>query len=414
MSTATRASAMRWILGLFLLGAAAPGNLAAQVEPAADSPTAEEQATGEKSADSAPATAPAGPPDYFFPDLPAPTLVYNGRHFLFKPIFAMVGDFTTFDQDDASRAQVGEQEDEQEVRAARIGFYLRSKSRFGWDFYVTTDYQERSTREKTVFQIFDMKVGIPLGPAKLTIGKQKEPFSYELIALSVILPHQERILSPFFVTRSIGAQLSGLLAGDRMTWAAGVFNDWLDTDLEREENGTDYAGRLTGLVYESPSRTDYLHLGLGLRRVGSDDGVMRFSGRPESNVADKFVDTGNFAGDHADELLVELLWSHRQFSLLAERVEAHVDAPASGDPRFTGYYGTASWILTGESRPYVRASGYAGGMSAAAPLGRARARPALFAPRPHRRRARWRRARQVELQPELVGVGAVEDRPVLR
>ncbi|MDQ1347556.1 MAG: phosphate-selective porin OprO and OprP, partial [Acidobacteriota bacterium] len=189
------------------------------------------------------------------------------------------------------------------------------------------------------------------------------PFSYELLALSVILPHQERILSPFFVTRSIGAQLSGLLAGDRMTWAAGVFNDWLDTDLDRQENGTDYAGRLTGLVYESPSRTDYLHLGLGLRRVGSDDGVMRFSGRPESNVADKFVDTGNFAGEHADELLVELLWSHRQFSLLAERVEAHVDAPASGDPRFSGYYGTASWILTGESRPYVRASGYAGGLS---------------------------------------------------
>ena len=36
---------------------------------------------------------------------------------------------------------------------------------------------------------------------------------------------------------------------------------------------------------------------------------MRFSGRPESNVADRFVDTGNFAGEHADELLVELLWS---------------------------------------------------------------------------------------------------------
>lgn len=363
MSTSNRKSAMGWVLGLFLFGAAAPGMLAAQVPPATDPPTAEEPAGAAESEEDAPATAPAGPPDYIFPDLPALTLVYDGEHFLFKPIFAMVGDFTTFDQDDASLAQVGEQEDTQEVRAARLGFYLRSKGNFAWDFYFTSDYQERNDREKTVFQIFDMKVGIPLGQTKLTIGKQKQPFSYELLALSVILPHQERILSPFFVTRSIGAQLSGLLAGDRMTWAAGVFNDWLDTDLEREENGTDYAGRLTGLVYESPSRTDYLHFGLGLRRVGADDGVLRFSGRPESNVADKYVDTGNFAGDHADELLVELLWSHRQFSLLAERVEAHVDAPASGDPRFSGYYGTASWILTGESRPYVRASGYAGGLS---------------------------------------------------
>ena len=150
---------------------------------------------------------------------------------------------------------------------------------------------------------------------RLTIGKQKQPFAYELIALSVIQPHQERILLPFLVSRSIGAQLSGLLARDRMTWAVGVFNDWLDTDLSREDNGTDYVGRLTGLAFESPSRTEYLHLGLGLRRVGSDDGILRFAGRPESNVADKFVDTGNFAGDHADEMLFELLWSHRAFSV---------------------------------------------------------------------------------------------------
>ena len=356
-----RVRAAGWLCGVLLFGAALACPLAAQTEPSSDPPEAEESATA--ASDAAPATEATGPPDYLFPDLPAATLVHSGKRFLFKPIFAMVGDSTMFDQDGASLAQVGEQEDTQEVRAARFGFYLRSKAKFAWDFYVTADYQERSTREKAVFQMFDIKVGIPLGPVKLTVGKQKEPFSYELIALSVILPHQERILSPFFVTRSIGAQLSGLLAGDRMTWGAGVFNDWLDTDLDRQDNGTDYVGRLTGLVYESPSKTDYLHFGLGLRRLGSDNGVLRFSDRPESNVADKFVDTGNFAGDHADEMLLEFLWSHRQFSLLAERVEAHVDAPASGDPRFTGYYGTASWILTGESRPYVRAAGYAGGLS---------------------------------------------------
>jgi len=342
-------------------------NLEAQ-EPAAEEPPAVEEAATESAATATEAASEVAPkaakaPEYAFPDLPAAALVYNGERFVFKPIFAIVGDLTTFDQDDASLAQVGEQEDTQELRAGRLGFFLGSKGKLKWDFYTTVDYQERSTREKNVFQIFDMKFSVPLGPVRFTLGKQKEPFAYELIALSVILPHQERILSPFFVTRSIGAQLSGSLAETRMTWAAGVFNDWLDTDLEREENGTDYAGRLTGLLYESPSKTDYLHLGLGLRRVGSDDGVLRFSGRPESNVADKYVDTGEFAGDHADELLFELLWSRRAFSLLAEHVQARVDAPANGDPRFTGYYATASWMLTGESRPYVRASGYAGGLT---------------------------------------------------
>ena len=102
-------------------------------------------------------------PDYLLPDLAPAALILDGPRFWFKPIFAMVGDYTLFDQDDASLAQVGEQEDTQEVRAARLGFTSRSKGDFAWDFYVTTDYQERSTREKTVFQIFDLKVGIPLG-----------------------------------------------------------------------------------------------------------------------------------------------------------------------------------------------------------------------------------------------------------
>jgi len=36
-----------------------------------------------------------------------------------------------------------------------------------------------------------------------------------------------------------------------------------------------------------------------------------------------------------------------------------VDSPASGNPRFSGYYVTGSWILTGETRPYDRTVGYA-------------------------------------------------------
>ncbi|MEJ2581220.1 MAG: porin, partial [Acidobacteriota bacterium] len=212
-----------------------------------------------------------------------------------------------------------------------------------------------------------VKVDIPIGPVKLPLGKQKEPFSFEMVGLFPTLPQQERILSPFFVTRNIGVQVMGLLAGDRMTWAAGAFNDWLETDADFSRNASNYAARVTGLATVSPDNRNYLHLGLGLRRVGNDDGMMRFSGRPESNVAGKYIDTGSFPADHAAQLSLEAVWQGGPFLLHAEHIDAWVDAPERADPHFTGDYVTGSWVVTGESRPYVRSLGYAGAIK---PTGR--------------------------------------------
>jgi len=76
-------------------------------------------------------------------------------------------------------------------------------------------------------------------------------------------------------------------------------------------------------------------------------------------VADDYVDTGNLTADHAWHLGLEALWNEGPFSVLAEYNRAWVSSAASGNPQFSGYYITASWILTGETRPYDRTVGYA-------------------------------------------------------
>jgi phosphate-selective porin OprO/OprP len=50
---------------------------------------------------------------------------------------------------------------------------------------------------------------------------------------------------------------------------------------------------------------------------------------------------------------MEALWNLGP-SLLVEYNQAWTDAPESGNPQFTGYYLTASWVLTGETRMYDR------------------------------------------------------------
>jgi phosphate-selective porin OprO and OprP len=307
-------------------------------------------------------------PVYLFPEFWVGVPLHDGEYVVARPLVAIVGDYTSFDQDEASLAQVGKQDDTQDLRALRLGVAIRSKGRWAWDFFFATDFQEKRTRDDEVFQLYDFRFGIPLGPVKMYVGKQKEPFVYELVSLSVMASQDERILSPFFVTRSVGVQFTGQLAGDRMLWSAGWFNDWLDSDLGFSDNANDYVGRITALPFASADNRNYLHLGLGIRRVGDDAGQMRFSGRPESNVADKYLDTGNFAADFSRQLSLEAIWSRGPFMLSAEHVDAWVDAPQSGDPHFRGTYLMANWAVTGESRVYNRAVGYANGIG---PYGRA-------------------------------------------
>ncbi len=307
-------------------------------------------------------TLPAESTNYFFPDLRKGALIYDGKKIWFKPIIAVVTDYTWFKQDDASLEQVGLQENTVDLRAARFGFNLRSKGKFKWAFMFTADYQEARTRDDATFQIYDLKLEIPIGPVKLTLGKQKEPFCYELDGLMPQLPQQERLLSPFFTTRNTGIQLSGQLADDRMTWWAGAFNDWLETGEKLNHNATNFVGRITGLPYVTDDNFNFLHLGLGFRNAGSDNGMMRFSGRPSSNVASKYLDTKEFAADHANEWSLEAVWSVAPFLLQAEHIQAWVDAPDSDNPNFSGTYVTTSWVVTGESRAYIRSLGYSSGI----------------------------------------------------
>jgi phosphate-selective porin len=347
---------VRWLICSILLAPAVlPGMSSVAQEAAGAGPAA----TNGDSAESSPAPYPRR---YVFYDLNPDGLVHEGRRIRYKPVFAVLGDFTAFDQDDASLAQVGDQDDTTDLRAGRFGIGMRSKGETPWEFLFIADYVEERVREDRRAQLYDLRFRLPVGRMKLDFGKQKQPFVYEMVGLSLTNPQMERILNPFFVSRSVGVAVSGPLAGDRMTWAGGWYNDWLETGASFEDNAHDWVGRITGLARVSADNRNFLHLGLGLRRVGPDAGMIRLSGRPESNVADRYVDTGEFAAEYAGSLSLETVWQRGPVALTWEQIFTRAEAPASGNPDFAGRYFMVSWMLTGagDTRTYNRALGYAG------------------------------------------------------
>lgn len=302
---------------------------------------------------------------FLVPDIPQSVVdrtQINERWITLKVGLVLIADYTAFHQDAASLAQVGKQQDQWDDRAARLMFHGTLGQDYKISYLVAGEYKGFESDPASMWTLTDVSFTFPLGgPAtKLTLGKTKEPFAYEMVGDAANLPQQERVLTPFFVSRNVGAKVSHVFGDDqRMTFSGGVFNDWWVNGDSLEESGTDLAARFTGLVWDQPDGKRFLHVGVSGRYAGADNNTMRYQGRPESNVADNYVDTGALPGDHAWHLGLEALWNEGPVSLLTEYIHAWVASPAMENPEFYGYYITGSWILTGETRPYDRTVGYA-------------------------------------------------------
>ncbi|MBO9716855.1 MAG: porin [Pseudoxanthomonas sp.] len=127
-------------------------------------------------------------------------------------------------------------------------------------------------------------------------------------------------------------------------------------DLQNDNAGTTFAGRLVHTPIEDD--TQVLHLGASASRERRDDGIARFRARPDAGLTDvRLVDTGALASEAIDRIGLEAAWRDGPLLLLAEALRGHNKAPA-GQADFTGHgwYALASWVLTGETRPYANAA----------------------------------------------------------
>jgi phosphate-selective porin OprO and OprP len=307
-------------------------------------------------------TRPAKPVHYVFPELAPNLTTLDTKAFKFRVGFAPLLDYTFISQDAGSRSQVGRQGGLGDIRSARIMLSGQIKFKKPWTYYAAYDYHEnRKSSADKIFDVTDYSLTIPLWKnARITIGKLKESFIYEMVGDAAFLPHQERILNPFFASRNRGIKYSDNFLKDRIALNVGVFNDWISEKVKFSDGGIKVSGRLTGLPLVSKDGREYLHLGVGLRYSGaSSKGLLRFKGRPESNIIDNYVDTGDLTAGHAKELGLEALYTNGPYSVLSEYAHAWVSSPLMQNPGFSGFYVTGSYVITGENRPYDRKVAYA-------------------------------------------------------
>jgi phosphate-selective porin OprO/OprP len=109
-----------------------------------------------------------------------------------------------------------------------------------------------------------------------------------------------------------------------------------------------------------------IHLGLSASHVVSGSGEIRYRARPETFLTPYLVDTDDLDAD-ATLLGVEAAWRRGIGSLQTEYLHAFVDSDEEGRIGFWGGHVQFSLVLTGETRPYDRATATFGRIEPLAP-----------------------------------------------
>jgi phosphate-selective porin OprO/OprP len=277
------------------------------------------------------------------------------------------------DQNDDSRQQLGNLQEDYEggvIRGLRFGGVgtVNLEKPWVWTLFLTTHSFDKGfdETEDDSLSVYDARVDIPIfSNSNLSVGKQKEPISMERIMSLTDAPMQERgaVSDALLPARNVGVVVSSHYFDKRTTLAVGAFNNWFDKDQPSSisDNATQLVGRATWAAWIADQDTKVLHFGLGLRHSDGKEGYNTSAG-PEFSNAPKYLVTSHLETNDIQSYQMEASYRDGPYWLHSEYVRTDVDLSNTSSPSYDGYHVTASWVMTGEMRPYNYNSGIFGGI----------------------------------------------------
>ena len=271
-----------------------------------------------------------------------------------------------FSQDPVNEDQVGDlsQYVGGSIRGYRLGIVgtINFKTPWTFVFWVASNAFERGFEQGNLneFILYDYRLDIPLGKINLSVGKTRETISIQRLSPMIHIPSQQErssMADGLLPSRNVGIVVNSSILHDRMTWAAGIFNDWYEKNRSFKENPTVVTGRITGLPFISEDQSNLLHVAASGRYSNAAGGI-RYQATTEIFRGPISVDTDQI--DDAGSTFhygLELAFRSGPLTLISEYIHTKVRSVTNNDPGFKGYYLVVSYVLTGEMRPYNKRSG---------------------------------------------------------
>jgi phosphate-selective porin OprO and OprP len=207
--------------------------------------------------------------------------------------------------------------------------------------------------------------GVMVGVRKILsyffVGRQKEGFSLN----KVMVGYDGWTLERFtFSDASIplladGIKWLGYSKRHGFLWNIGYFNDIASKGQSFSSYSSQEVVRLAWLPVHSEEEGTLFHIGFNFRYGKPVDGKLQLRSRPEvTSIAPYFIDTGKFAASSSNSEGYEVYYRRRSLLLGSEYYFQHVNSPSTRNPNFNGGDFVATWLITGETRPYNAVGGY--------------------------------------------------------
>jgi len=230
----------------------------------------------------------------------------------------------------------------------RVRLYMAGTIYSDIGFKVEVDFSRSNLGLQDVWGSIKVKW---LGGATIKVGHHNEPFSLQELTSSKYIQLIERsVITMFAPGRNSGISIAHAFWEKRITATLGWFRTTNDQGMAMVDDDSGISFRVTGLVISRPEEKILLHVGFSFsyRSVMS----VQYRARPGVGDKDRTVDTGSIMAEHTTALGFEIALRWRSVTVQGEYIMADVDAVASGDPGFGGFYIEIGWFVTGEVRQY--------------------------------------------------------------
>lgn len=276
---------------------------------------------------------------------------FDGKYSTLKIGGGILYDFVTYSQDEVSKEQI-ELTPEIKLRDFRViaGGKIKTKRFITWKLGVMYDANEGTWLVRETGVMF----GIPEISSYVFVGRTKEGFSMNKVMNGYAgWTHERQMAIDVIPILADGIKLLSFFPKSRIFWNIGAFADWVSYKQSFSTYSRQFIARVGWLPVFTKDQKTLVHFGINYKYGVVKDGQIQVRSRPEANPAPYFIDTKKFKTDHSNQLGYEIYFRSGSLMVGSEYYFHKFTSPEKDNPTFEGGEIGASYILTGEMRPYT-------------------------------------------------------------